>query len=154
MVRAMSRHIFEREQFVPRPRTEVFGFFANAANLERLTPSALQFQIVTRLPIEMKIGTLIDYRLRLFGVPFRWRTLIEAFEPEDRFVDRQLRGPYRFWRHEHTFLDAPGGTLVKDRVEYEMPFGVLGAVARSMMVERTLDDIFDFRRQTVESAFA
>ncbi|HKQ71984.1 MAG TPA: SRPBCC family protein [Polyangiaceae bacterium] len=150
----MSRHIFEREQFVPRPRTEVFGFFANAANLERLTPSALQFQIVTRLPIEMKIGTLIDYRLRLFGVPFRWRTLIEAFEPEDRFVDRQLRGPYRFWRHEHTFLDAPGGTLVKDRVEYEMPFGVLGAVARSMMVERTLDDIFDFRRQTVESAFA
>ena len=94
------RRVLEREQFVARPRSEVFAFFADAANLERLTPRSLHFEIGTTLPIDMRRGTLIDYRIALFGIRLRWRTLIEAFEPETRFVDVQLQGPYRVWRQD------------------------------------------------------
>jgi ligand-binding SRPBCC domain-containing protein len=147
------RHVLEREQFVARPRSEVFAFFADAANLERLTPSSLRFEIKTPPPIEMRPGTLIDYRIRLFGIGLRWRTLIEAFEPEARFVDVQLKGPYRLWRHTHEFIDAPGGTVVRDRVEYEMPLGLLGELARVVFVERQLGAIFDFRRESIQKLF-
>jgi ligand-binding SRPBCC domain-containing protein len=142
-------HILERTQLVPRPRGEVFAFFADAHNLEALTPPRLRFRILTPAPIDMRPGALIDYRLSLFGVPFRWRTLIEAFEPEVRFVDVQLAGPYRRWRHEHTFEEAPGGTLVRDRVEYALPLGPLGELARRVLVRRQLDAIFDHRREAI-----
>ncbi len=148
------KHLLEREQFVPRPRHEVFAFFADASNLERLTPASLHFNILTPAPIEMRPGALIDYRLRLLGVPFRWRTLIEAFEPETRFVDVQLRGPYRSWRHTHEFRDAPGGTIVRDRVEYEMPLGPLGEIARRVFVDRQLETIFGHRRDVIRRIFA
>ena len=146
-------HVLEREQLVPRPRSEVFAFFADAANLERLTPASLRFEIKSAVPIEMRAGALIDYEIALFGVKLRWRTLIEVFEPETRFVDVQLKGPYRRWRHTHEFVDAPGGTLVRDRVEYEMPFGPLGDLVRVLFVERQLASIFDFRRQRVDAIF-
>lgn len=147
------RHVIEREQLVARPRSEVFAFFADAANLERLTPSSLRFEIKTSLPIDMRRGTLIDYRIVLFGVGLRWRTLIEAFEPETRFVDVQLEGPYRLWRHTHEFIDAVGGTIVRDRVEYELPLGPFGELARVLFVQRQLGAIFDFRRESIEKIF-
>ncbi|MGA3124555.1 MAG: SRPBCC family protein [Polyangiaceae bacterium] len=147
------RRVLEREQFVARPRSEVFAFFADAANLERLTPRSLHFEIGTTLPIDMRRGTLIDYRIALFGIRLRWRTLIEAFEPETRFVDVQLEGPYRLWRHTHEFIDAPGGTLVRDRVEYELPLGIFGELARVVFVGRQLDAIFDFRHESIEKIF-
>src|SRR5512135_2403182 len=105
-------HVLERSQLVPRPRGEVFAFFAEARNLEAITPPFLRFEILPPVPEAIRPGALIDYRLRLFGLPFRWRTRIEGVEPEQRFVDVQLRGPYRLWHHTHTFEDAPGGTRV------------------------------------------
>ncbi len=147
------KHVLEREQFVSRPRSEVFAFFADAANLERLTPSSLRFEIKSAVPIDMRPGALIDYKIALFGVGLRWRTLIEVFEPEARFVDVQLKGPYSLWRHTHEFVDAPGGTLVRDRVEYEVPLGPLGDLVRFLFVKRQLASIFDFRRKTIDELF-
>lgn len=146
-------HVLEREQRISRPRSEVFAFFASAENLERLTPTSLRFKIKTALPIEMKAGALIDYEISLFGVGFVWRTLIESFEPECRFVDVQLKGPYRSWRHTHEFVEVPGGTVVRDRVEYEMPLGPLGGVAWVLFVRRQLDTIFAFRRKAIAQLF-
>lgn len=146
----MTTHLLERTQLVPRPRGQVFAFFADAHNLERITPGFLRFRIVTPGPIAMRQGTLIDYRLSLFGVPFGWRTLIERYEPDERFVDVQLAGPYRRWRHTHVFEDAPGGTRMLDRVEYQLPLGPLGALAYALMVRRRLEIIFDHRRLAVD----
>jgi hypothetical protein len=144
----------DRSQVVARPRREVFAFFADAFNLERITPAFLRFRIATPRPIEIKPGTVIDYRLRLHGVPFRWRTRIETFEPERSFTDVQLAGPYRRWRHRHDFVDVAGGTEVRDVVDYEMPLGLVGAWARRVFVARSLDRIFDFRRRAVAEIFA
>jgi hypothetical protein len=145
----MARHLLERSQVVPRPRAEVFAFFADAHNLERITPAFLRFRILTPPPITMRPGAVIDYRLSLFGLPFRWRTEIEAFEPGVRFVDVQRRGPYRLWRHAHGFEDAPGGTRVSDRVEYQLPLGPLGELAHAVAVRRQLRAIFDHRARVM-----
>ena len=148
------RHVLAREQLVPRPRPEVFAYFADAANLERLTPPNLKFSIQTSLPIAMRPGAVIDYRLSLFRFPFRWRTVIEVFEPGSRFIDVQANGPYALWRHLHEFIDAPGGTLIRDRVEYALPLGPLGQLAHALFVRRQLEQIFDFRRGIIEQVFA
>lgn len=149
------RHVLAREQIVSRPRHEVFAFFADASNLERITPSRLRFAIQTPLPIAMRPGAIIDYRLSLFGVPFRWHTVIEVFEPEARFIDVQASGPYALWRHLHEFADAPGGgTVIRDRVEYQLPLGPLGELAHAVFVRRQLEAIFDYRRRVIEAEFA
>lgn len=150
----MKVFTLDREQRVPRPRSEVFAFFADATNLERITPEFLRFRVTTPQPIEIRTGTLIDYKLGLFGIPFRWRTLIETFEPETRFIDRQLKGPYALWLHTHTFEDAPGGgTLMKDHLEYAIPLGPLGTIARVLFVRRTVEAIFDYRREAIARLF-
>ena len=118
---------FEQSQFIPNARGEVFSFFADASNLERLTPAFLHFRILTPRPIPMQPGTLIDYELRLCGVPFRWRTRIETFEPASDFTDVQLSGPYRRWHHRHEFAAVPGGTEMKDIVDYQLPLGPWGS---------------------------
>lgn len=141
-------HILSTEQFVPRPRQEVFDFFADAENLERITPSALRFEIASPLPIAMAEGTLIDYRLRLFGVPFKWKTRITTWEPGVRFVDEQLKGPYAKWVHTHSFRDAEGGTVVSDHVRYQLPFYPVGQMAYPI-VRRQLKAIFDFRSRRI-----
>ncbi len=146
----MKTYVLEQEQHVPRPRAEVFAFFSDAANLERITPAFLRFQIETPLPIEMRAGALIDYRLHLYGVPLRWRTRIEAWEPGRGFTDVQLSGPYRSWVHRHDFEDAPGGTRMRDRVEYALPLGPLGAIAHALLVRRSVERIFAHRRQVIE----
>lgn len=146
-------YTIERTQRLPVRRRELFPFFAEAANLERLTPPFLRFRIVTPPPIAMRAGTLIDYRIRLFGIPMTWRTRIEDFEPDVRFVDVQLQGPYRVWRHTHTFVEIPGGTEVRDRVEYALPFGPLGTLAHALVVRHTLKRIFDYRQCVMSDLF-
>ena len=135
----------QRSQLVSGPLATVFAFFADASNLEAMTPPALRFEIRTPMPVAVQAGTLIDYRLRLFGVPFDWRTRIETFEPNVRFSDVQLRGPYRRWHHLHEFFAAGTGTVVVDTVDYELPLGPLGALAHALFVRRTLGYIFDYR---------
>jgi ligand-binding SRPBCC domain-containing protein len=143
----------ERSQTVARPRAEVFAFFSDAANLQRITPSFVGFQLLTPPPVPIAEGTLIDYRIRLYGVPVRWRTRIERFEPGVAFSDIQLKGPYRSWHHRHTFTDVPGGTRMDDVVDYEIPFGVLGRVARAIFVARSLERIFDYREKIIDELF-
>jgi len=140
-----QRYLLERFQLVPCPRDDVFAFFAKAANLETLTPAFLNFEILTPQPIAIQQGTLIDYKLRLFRIPFHWHTRIDLFEPPWRFADRQIRGPYRHWYHVHEFQDVPGGTQMRDRVEYALPFGFLGRLMHRLIVRRTLERIFDYR---------
>jgi hypothetical protein len=145
----VATHVLERSQLVPRPRAEVFAFFSDARNLEAITPDFLRFEILPPVPSEVRAGTLIDYRLSLFGVPLRWRTRIEEWEPGRRFVDLQLRGPYALWHHTHLFEDAEGGTRMTDRVRYRLPLGPLGEAAHPVFVRRTLERIFDHRRDRV-----
>jgi ligand-binding SRPBCC domain-containing protein len=147
--------------WIPAPRPHVFGFFADAGNLEAITPLWLRFRILTPLPIAIETGTRIDYRLRIHGFPFRWRTVISAWEPPVRFVDSQVRGPYRLWVHEHMFEDCDGGTRVRDRVTYSVPGG---ALVHALFVRRQLQKIFEYRlrrmcerfgaRETEDSAAA
>jgi hypothetical protein len=143
----------DREQRVPRPLPEVFDFFSQAENLDRLTPPWLRFQIVTQTPITVQEGTIIDYRLRYRGLPVRWQTLIEVWEPGVRFVDRALKSPYALWRHTHTFEETPNGTIISDHVEYALPFGPLGQLAHTVMVHRDVNAIFDYRQQVIAQLF-
>lgn len=138
---------------LPRPRPEVFAFFADAGNLEAITPPWLHFHIVTPRPIGMREGALIDYRLRLHGLPLTWKTEITAWDPPRRFVDEQLRGPYRLWVHEHTFEEDGEGTIVEDSVRYSLPFGPLGSLADRLLVARDLRAIFEYREARLREAF-
>ena len=135
---------------VPRPRAEVFAFFADAGNLEELTPPFLGFQILTPQPVEMRPGALIDYRIRLRGFPMKWRTEITAWEPPSRFVDEQLKGPYRLWIHEHTFEEDGGATICGDYVRYAVPFG---ALANRLIVARDVRKIFEYREMRLREIF-
>ena len=135
---------------VPLLREEVFAFFAEASNLERITPPELDFGILTPRPIPMREGTLIDYRLSLFGVPLRWRARIARWEPPEGFVDEQLHGPYRLWEHTHRFREDGGATTIEDVVRYGLPFAPLGEVLHPL-VRLQLERIFRFRRSAVRS---
>ena len=135
----------ERTQFIPRQLQEVFPFFSDAKNLEAITPPFLQFKILTPGPITMQAGTLIDYRIRLLGLPMDWQTRIETFEPPHRFSDIQVRGPYRLWHHTHEFVETPEGTLMTDLVRYQMPLGPLGTLVHALWTDLTLERIFDYR---------
>jgi len=144
---------FVREMTVPLPRSQVFAFFAEAGNLERLTPPELKFRILTPTPIAMRPGALIDYALSLFGVRFSWRSEITVWEPETRFVDIQVRGPYAEWVHTHTFEDVPGGTRIRDHVRYRLPLAPLGNIALPV-VRVQLRRIFDYREAVTRRLMA
>jgi ligand-binding SRPBCC domain-containing protein len=147
----MRVHVLQREQRLPAATDVVFPFFADAANLEAITPPLLRFRVVTPGPIEMGAGTFIQYALRLRGLPVRWDTLIQSWEPPHRFVDVQVRGPYRLWHHTHELepLDGGSATLMRDTVRYALGFGAAGELAHRVLVRRDLEAIFDFRAQRV-----
>ena len=146
----MNEFIFETELWLPHPRNEVFAFFGDAHNLERITPPWVKFAVLTPAPIVMRPGILIDYRIRIHGVPVRWRTEISAWQPPFQFVDEQRRGPYRLWHHTHTFEEREGGTLCRDRVRY-WPRG--GALMNWLFVRKDVERIFEYRRQRLMETF-
>ncbi len=138
-----------RTQLVARPRPEVFSFFSDASNLDALTPPFLHFRILTPMPIELCAGVQLDYQLSLFGLPVRWRSRITEWRLQERFVDEQESGPYALWRHAHEFEDHGASTLMRDVVDYSEPLGPIGTVAHVLFVRRTLERIFDFRRDAI-----
>jgi ligand-binding SRPBCC domain-containing protein len=145
----MAEYIIEKSLTVERPIDEVFEFFANAHNLERITPPELNFHILTPQPITIEKGTLIDYQLRLYGIPIKWRTEITTWDPPNILVDTQLSGPYSQWIHTHRFTAVtPCETLIEDRVRYRLPLEPLGDIAH-FIVRRQLEYIFDFREKEV-----
>ena len=147
---AMRTFVFEVELFLPRPREEVFSFFSDAHNLQQITPPWVKFAVLTPKPILMKAGALIDYRLRIHGLPMRWRTKITVWNPPFQFVDEQLHGPYRLWRHHHTFEEKDGRTLCKDHVEYAV---LGGAIINRLFVRRDVENIFAFRQKMLREIF-
>lgn len=142
---------FTATEELPLPRTEVFAFFSDPRNLERLTPPWLGFRIRTPEPLPVGEGAVYDYTLRLHGLPLRWRTLIFAWEENRSFEDLQIMGPYALWHHVHTFDDTPeGGTRMMDHVRYRLPFGALGALALPF-VKRDVAMIFRYRQEVLKS---
>ena len=137
---------------LPLPRERVFPFFANAENLGRITPPELQFRIESPVPIVMKQGTVIDYSIRLWGWPLRWRSVITRWNPPEEFVDEQEAGPYRRWIHRHRLRISPAGTLIEDEVTYELPWGTLGSLL-APLVRRQLERIFEYRKRAIVRCF-
>jgi ligand-binding SRPBCC domain-containing protein len=136
--------------WLSQPRPKIFEFFANPHNLDRLTPPWLKFQLLSPLSTVIRAGTLLHYRLRLHGIPIRWQSEISVWEPPERFVDRQTKGPYSLWIHEHTFREKKDGTLVGDSVEYAVPGGI---VVNWLVVARDLERIFQYRHQMLQQLF-
>jgi ligand-binding SRPBCC domain-containing protein len=149
----MPIYTLGREQFVPRPLEEVFAFFSDASNLEKITPRWLNFRILTRESTGMRRGTLLDYRLKWHGLPVKWRTEIINWNPPHSFTDLQLRGPYKLWHHTHTFNAEPSGTRMVDVVRYELPLGIFGSLAHRLGVRGDLQQVFDYRGKIIAELF-
>ena len=149
----MKTHLAVRKTLIKKNISEVFDFFSKAENLDRLTPSHLGFKIITKLPVEMKVGTLIDYKIKLNGIPFRWQSVISKWEPPYLFEDKQLKGPYKIWIHEHKFEDKGDSTLMTDTVHYLSPGGIFEFIPHNLIVKRKLEEILDFREKTLKSIF-
>lgn len=144
----------ESEIWVPQSITEVFPFFSDARNLQRITPEWLDFRVVGMSTPQIEAQTRIDYRLKIRGLPIRWQSEITIWEPPYRFVDRQLKGPYSHWHHEHIFKEQRGGTLCIDRVDYMPPGGpLLAPLINWLLVARDVRSIFQYRRDQLESLF-
>ena len=141
-------HTFTTSMALPFPRDRVFAFFAEATNLQRITPPELRFELVTPQPIHLSEGTCIAYRLQLFGIPFAWQSQIQRWYPPEEFVDIQLRGPYKRWVHTHRFREEPGATIIEDEVQYALPFWPLGELV-APLVRLQLARIFWYRQQAI-----
>ena len=139
-------------QWVPQPLENIFDFFSRPANLQELTPPLLDFHIL-EAPEQIRAGSLIRYRLRVHKIPVRWTTQIVEWDPPRRFVDVQLKGPYKLWRHQHTFTADRGGTTISDHVDYLLPMGPLGQIVHALLVRKDVQQIFDFRRRKMQDLF-
>ncbi len=148
----MADHILEWRIWLPRPRAEVFAFFADPGNLSAVTPRWLGFRPLSP-SIPLEAGAVFDCRIRWLGIPVRWRSFIREYDPPYRFVDVQLLGPYDRWEHRHMFREEQGGTWVEDRITYRLPLGPLGRLLHSLCVGRQLRGIFDYRRQRLGEIF-
>lgn len=133
---------------LPLKIEDVFSFFCQVENLQRITPPELDFRILTRLPIPIDLGTKVDYQLRLFRIAFKWRSEITVWDPPYRFVDEQVSGPYKVWKHTHLFYGDDSGTVIEDRVIYRLPYWPLGEIAYPL-VRLQLKRIFSYRQQTI-----
>lgn len=151
---AGSSEVMYAEQFVPHSIDKLFSFFSSEKNLEEITPKLLNFKVLQMSTEKIEEGSLIDYRLKIRGVPAKWRTRIESWNPPYQFVDNQLSGPYKRWHHTHEFKSVPGGTLMTDRVIYELPVGYLGWLGGRALVQYDVGEIFKFRRQWIAKFFA
>jgi ligand-binding SRPBCC domain-containing protein len=150
----MKPYILKRKQVVEKPLEEVFEFFSRPENLSRITPPEMGFNIITPIPIDMNRGSLIDYTVKVLGpLAVRWTSLISEYDPPHKFVDVQLRGPYSFWHHTHTFKSIAGGTEITDEVRYLIPMGIIGNLAHALFVRKKLEQIFDFRRHVIGNYF-
>ena len=149
----MKPHILVRKTVVKRPLNEVFEFFSKAENLNLLTPPELEFKILSPLPIAMKKGARIDYRIKLNGIPFSWKTEITDWQQGKYFVDEQLKGPYRIWHHTHSFTETKEGTEMTDTVKYLAPGWFLEPIVHHLIVKSRVEKIFDFRNQKLEELF-
>jgi ligand-binding SRPBCC domain-containing protein len=149
----MQPHVLTAETKLYRPLEEVFEFFSKAENLNKVTPAELNFKILTPLPLDMKMGSLIDYRISLYGIPFFWKTLITEWNPPHKFVDQQLKGPYVLWHHEHCFEQKDGYTLMTDRVHFLSPGGFLEPLINRFFVEKKVREIFAYREERFKEAF-
>ncbi|MEM7680605.1 MAG: SRPBCC family protein [Planctomycetota bacterium] len=145
--------VLEMTQRLPVRREALFPFFADAHNLERITPTFLKFRVITPKPIDMRVGALIDYRLKLHGIPIRWRTQITGWDPQTSFRDEQLRGPYKLWRHTHTFEEDGDATVCHDRVEYRVPGGPLAPLIEKWFVRKDVVSIFAYRAKALDELF-
>lgn len=146
----MANHQLRTELWLPQPRERIFNFFCDPGNLERITPPWLRFEILTPKSIKMAPGTVLDYRLRLRGIPLRWQSIITVWEPPFRFVDKQTKGPYSLWVHEHIFTEHEGGTVVGDKVLYAAPGG---GIINRLLVAPDLRRIFRYRQQIPQKLF-
>ena len=146
-------HTLQTTSDLDFPIEEVFEFFSNATNLERITPPELSFRILTPLPIEMRDGARIDYELSLFHIPFRWKTEIASWRPNERFVDEQLSGPFRLWHHTHEFRESTRGTRMMDTVRYSLPLAPVGELALPL-IRRQLEKIFNYRSEVIPHEIA
>ncbi|MBC8646324.1 MAG: SRPBCC family protein [Thermoanaerobaculia bacterium] len=146
-------YVLEREQWIPAPRPQVWAFFSDPGNLARITPGSLRFQIVGGPPPPLSRDSRIVYRIRWAFLTLRWITRISRWEPETVFEDVQEKGPYRRWVHSHLFTSEDGGTRMRDRVEYELPFGILGRLAHRLLVRRQLEGIFRHRAGVISELF-
>ena len=140
-------------QFVDKPLDLVFPFFSNPENLEKLTPPRLRFTILTPRPIPMDKGSLIDYTIRILGFPIHWRTLITSYDPPYCFVDEQIKGPFVFWHHRHSFKDKNGGTMIRDTVRYAVPLGIFGRFLNFIWIQKDLKIIFAYRKKFIANKF-
>ena len=149
----MKPHILIRETVLNGSIEEVFDFFSKAENLDKITPPILGFRIITPLPVEMKKGTLIDYKIKLNGIPFNWRTEITKWDPPNCFEDTQLKGPYKMWIHEHKFIERNNKTFMTDTVRYISPGGVIEFIPHNLIVKKKVDFIFDYRQKIFDELF-
>jgi ligand-binding SRPBCC domain-containing protein len=145
-------HTLTTSMSLPLARDQVFAFFAEATNLERITPPELGFEIVTPQPIHLSEGTCIEYRLHLFGIPFTWQTEIQRWNPPEAFVDIQRRGPYKHWVHTHRFREEQGTTIIEDEIQYALPYAPLGELV-SPLVRLQLRRIFRYRQRAIRAYF-
>jgi ligand-binding SRPBCC domain-containing protein len=146
-------HSLHRHQVVGGDLADVFGFFKSPFNLEAITPPWLEFRVRHASDAEVREGTRIAYRLRLYGLPFRWESRIAEFQENVMFADEQVVGPYRHWYHRHLFRPVSGGVAIDDEVDYQLPFGVLGRMTHSALVRRQLERIFDYRAHVIAARF-
>jgi hypothetical protein len=149
----MQPHTIIRKTIIKRPLEEVFQFFSKAENLNLLTPPELSFKILTPLPIKMQAGTLIDYRIKLNGIPFNWRTEISTWKVNECFVDQQLKGPYKIWHHTHSFTALKEGTLMIDEVKYLSPGWILEPLIEKFFIKKKVEGIFDYRNSKLKEIF-
>ena len=148
-----KEYLLEKHQFISKSKIEVFDFFKTPENLEQITPKNLNFRIITPSPILMEEGTLIEYQIKLFGIPLYWRTLIKEYNPPDNFRDLQLNGPYDTWDHTHIFKECKNGVMMVDRIKYSIPFGIIGRLAHFIWVKAELRRIFNHRYKVIEQIF-
>ena len=151
----MKVHRLNKKQKISKNISEVFDFFSRPENLSKITPKILGFNIMTPSPIKMKEGQLIDYTINILIFPIRWTTMITEYDPPHRFVDQQIKGPYSMWHHTHTFKEVDKNeTLIEDVILYTMPLGPVGNIVHSLYVRRDLENIFRYRKKTINEIFS